>query len=351
MNIDALFCDGTGNYVIPPEPKKNEKIRLRFRTAKDDVDQVFLLVGEQSYEMEKKETRGIFDYYEMEWQLGEKEFHYGFQVSKGGEVKYFNRCGVSGNREEFYSFMITPGFSTPDWAKGAVMYQIFVDRFYNGDRTNDVETGEYAYIGEHSVRVEDWSKYPAFMGVREFYGGDLKGVLEKIDYLQELGVEAVYFNPLFVSPSNHKYDIQDYDFIDPHYGVKTAERCCRMDVWITARRQNIRFGRQIERILRRAMHFLQNLCRNSIDGGSRSLSTVCSITVVPLINGWTESGSTRSRRGMGKVHTSQRTVITTVSSGFSKKSGRTIIITMAGGGTIPCQNSIMKVPRNYRNIF
>ena len=219
MNIDALFCDGTGNYVIPPEPKKNEKIRLRFRTAKDDVDQVFLLVGEQSYEMEKKETRGIFDYYEMEWQLGEKEFHYGFQVSKGGEVKYFNRCGVSGNREEFYSFMITPGFSTPDWAKGAVMYQIFVDRFYNGDRTNDVETGEYAYIGEHSVRVEDWSKYPAFMGVREFYGGDLKGVLEKIDYLQELGVEAVYFNPLFVSPSNHKYDIQDYDFIDPHYGV------------------------------------------------------------------------------------------------------------------------------------
>ena len=201
MNIDALFCDGTSNYVIPPEPKKNEKIRLRFRTAKDDVDQVFLLVGEQSYEMEKKETRGTFDYYEMEWQLGEKEFHYGFQVFKGGEVKYFNRCGVSGNREEFYSFMITPGFSTPDWAKGAVMYQIFVDRFYNGDRTNDVETGEYAYIGEHSVRVEDWSKYPAFMGVREFYGGDLKGVLEKIDYLQELGVEAVYFNPLFVSPS------------------------------------------------------------------------------------------------------------------------------------------------------
>ena len=58
MNIDALFCDGTGNYVIPPEPKKNEKIRLRFRTAKDDVDQVFLLVGEQSYEMEKRKREG-----------------------------------------------------------------------------------------------------------------------------------------------------------------------------------------------------------------------------------------------------------------------------------------------------
>ena len=57
------------------------------------------------------------------------------------------------------------------------------------------------------------------MGVREFYGGDLKGVMEKLDYLQELGVEVLYFNPLFVSPSNHKYDIQDYDYIDPHYGV------------------------------------------------------------------------------------------------------------------------------------
>ena len=56
------------------------------------------------------------------------------------------------------------------------------------------------------------------MGVREFYGGDLQGVMDKLDYLQELGVEVVYFNPLFVSPSNHKYDIQDYDYIDPHYG-------------------------------------------------------------------------------------------------------------------------------------
>ncbi len=57
------------------------------------------------------------------------------------------------------------------------------------------------------------------MGVREFYGGDLQGVLDKLDYLSELGVEVIYFNPLFVSPSNHKYDIQDYDYIDPHFGV------------------------------------------------------------------------------------------------------------------------------------
>jgi alpha-glucosidase len=56
------------------------------------------------------------------------------------------------------------------------------------------------------------------MDVRDFYGGDLQGVLDKMDYLQELGVDVIYFNPLFVSASNHKYDIQDYDYIDPHFG-------------------------------------------------------------------------------------------------------------------------------------
>ena len=64
--------------------------------------------------------------------------------------------------------------SLPDWAKGAVFYQIYVDRFYNGDPSNDVLSNEYQYIGDKTVKVEDWNKYPAAMGVREFYGGDLQ---------------------------------------------------------------------------------------------------------------------------------------------------------------------------------
>lgn len=61
------------------------------------------------------------------------------------------------------------------------------------------------------------------MGVREFYGGDLQGVMDKLDYLQELGVDVIYLNPVFVSPSNHKYDCQDYDHIDPHIGRIVAD--------------------------------------------------------------------------------------------------------------------------------
>ena len=82
-----------------------------------------------------------------------------------------------------------------------------------------MEDGEYVYIGEPVCKVKDWNEFPAAMDIRRFHGGDLQGVLDKLDYLEELGVEVIYFNPLFVSPSNHKYDIQDYDYIDPHYGV------------------------------------------------------------------------------------------------------------------------------------
>lgn len=224
MNKKALFCDGTASYVIPTEPKPNQSVLLRFRTGKDDVDEVYLIVPEKGqFQMAKADTRGIFDYYEITWQLTEELFSYCFLVKSKEEYSYYNQGGVSDSVIEMYYFQIMPGFSTPDWAKGAVMYQIFVDRFYNGDPTNDVQDREYIYIGSPCERVRDWSAPPSAMDVRRFYGGDLKGVMEKLDYLQDLGVEVIYFSPLFVSPSNHKYDIQDYDYIDPHYGRIVAD--------------------------------------------------------------------------------------------------------------------------------
>ena len=244
MNEQALFCDGTAAYVIPSEPKERETIRLRFRTAKDDIDCVRLITGNVGYDMEKESSWGLFDYYAISWKLGEEPFSYCFQVEKGEELCYYGRCGVSKERKSFYDFRIVPGFSTPDWAKGAVMYQIFTDRFYNGDPSNDVEDREYYYIGDYSSRVKDWNKYPAAMGVREFYGGDLRGVIEKLDYLQDLGVEVLYFNPLFVSPSNHKYDIQDYDYIDPHYGVIVDDGGAVLPEGVTENRQATKYQRR-----------------------------------------------------------------------------------------------------------
>ena len=220
MRRDALFCDGTSSYVMPVEPKAGETVTLRFRTAENDVADVILLVGEEKarYTMQKADSIENFDFWEIQWTLDEAPLVYCFEIQRGGEICYYNRCGVSDRIVDYYDFKIVPGFSTPDWAKGAVMYQIFVDRFYNGDPQNDVEDREYIYIGAPCEQVKDWGSMPATPDIRRFYGGDLQGVMDKLDYLQDLGIEVIYFNPLFVSPSNHKYDIQDYDYIDPHYG-------------------------------------------------------------------------------------------------------------------------------------
>ena len=219
MNKNALFCDGTSDYVIPAEPGIHEKVRLRFRTARDDAQEVCLISGGEALQMQKISSGEVFDYYETKVQLTDTMFVYYFRIKSESEELCYHRCGVSEHPVEYYNFRIMPGFSTPAWAKGAVMYQIFVDRFCNGDPSNDVEDGEYVYIGEPGCKVKDWNEFPEAMDIRRFHGGDLQGVLDKLDYLEELGVEVIYFNPLFVSPSNHKYDIQDYDYIDPHYGV------------------------------------------------------------------------------------------------------------------------------------
>ena len=224
FNKEALFSDGTEYYRIPAEPKAGDTVTIKFRTQRNNVDSVYLVSQEQRVQMEICGTENGFDYYSAQVTIGADIFRYYFEIQYGWVTCYYNNQGVCMKHEGRMDFEIYPGFDTPKWAKGAVMYQIYVDRFLNGDPTNDVVTGEYHYIGDKSVQVEQWNKIPAVMGVREFYGGDLQGIMNKLDYLQDLGVEVIYLNPIFVSPSNHKYDCQDYDYVDPHYG-RIVEDC------------------------------------------------------------------------------------------------------------------------------
>ena len=218
LNRRALFSDTTNDYVTPYEPKAYECITIKFRAGKNNLDGVYVVINEQRLKMQLISQDEEFDYFAIEYQLKNEMIRYYFEVRVGMVYGYYDMRGLVQETFERMWFRVIPGFSTPDWAKGAIMYQIYVDRFYNGDKTNDVETNEYVYINDYSQKVDDWYKIPAAMGVREFYGGDLQGVIDKMDYLEGLGIEALYFNPLFVSPSNHKYDIQDYDYIDPHIG-------------------------------------------------------------------------------------------------------------------------------------
>lgn len=100
-------------------------------------------------------------------------------------------------------------FTTPDWVKDAIFYQVFPDRFFNGD------------IGNDPAGTQPWGSTPTNEG---FMGGDLNGLTQKLGYLKSLGVNALYMNPVFTAPSNHKYNTTDYDNVDPHFGGNAALR-------------------------------------------------------------------------------------------------------------------------------
>lgn len=245
LNKRALFSDMSSEFVCPPDPNPYSIVTIKFRAAKNNIDKVYFVCKNEKHLMMKYKSDELFDWYEYDLELDDEKVAYYFEVTAGKITCVYDFRGVAKNVEDYYKFVIVPGNRVPRWAKGAVMYQIYVDRFYNGDPTNDVLTDEYNYIGEHVNRVEDWGKYPAVMGVREFYGGDLQGVLDKMDYLQDLGIDVIYFNPLFVSPSNHKYDIQDYDYIDPHFGKIVNDQGNLLEPW---QNENKDASRYINRI-------------------------------------------------------------------------------------------------------
>ncbi len=218
MQTRAFFSDVTEDYVSPLEPEPYSIVRIRFRTGKKNATHVFLCINNERQLMTRAYSAGVFDFYETEIELDNSPVNWHFYIESGRQGAYYDRRGVVRDEQEYYDFRLIPGFKEPKWAKNCVMYQIYVDRFRNGDPTNDVLDNEYCYIGNHTRKAKSWEELPYNMDVGHFYGGDLAGVIEKLPYLKSLGIDCIYFNPLFVSPSNHGYDIQDYDYIDPHFG-------------------------------------------------------------------------------------------------------------------------------------
>ena len=234
INRKAIFSDETEFYKTPYEPERGDRVTLKLRTLKNDGLKAYAVINGVKRVMTKinqGKTQGNFDYYTVTFTCPAKPVSYYFAMLDDDDAVAYNRMGCVENVQSEYDFSFVPGFKVPDWAKGVVFYQIFTDRFCDGDPSNNVEDNEYYYTGGHSKRINEWYKFPDELDVRCFYGGDLQGVRQKLDYLQDLGVEAIYFNPLFVSPSNHKYDTQDYDYIDPHIAVIEEDLDHRMQYW------------------------------------------------------------------------------------------------------------------------
>jgi glycosidase len=174
-------------------------------------------------------------------------YWYRFIVKDGTQTAFYeddsNRTGGWGqafNATEDNSYQLSiydPAFSTPDWVKNAVIYQIFPDRFRDGESANNPAAGEFFYGSNDTIFRSNQTAWNtpicdprdvagAAAGCenaysQNFYGGDLQGITEKITdgYFSQLGVSVLYLNPIFKSPSNHKYDTTDYGKIDPHFGT------------------------------------------------------------------------------------------------------------------------------------
>lgn len=228
--LSSIFSDGTELFRVPAEPEVGDCVSVRLRIQKDAGAEVWMLRDFpcQRVRMSKFKTDDSFDWYEAKIYLRNRSVFYSFLVEWEGRYIHFNRVGPRWvddvpSPDPAGSFRVIPGFHVPEWAKGAVQYQILADRFRNGNPATDVKDGEYYYAKEYIRHAPSWNALPLGDDYRCFYGGDLAGVLEKLDYLQGLGVEAIYFNPIFISPSPHGYDTQDYDYIDPHLTTITRD--------------------------------------------------------------------------------------------------------------------------------
>lgn len=337
LNKDAMFSDGTEYYRTPVEPREGDTVTIRFRTQRNNVDNVCLVHDGEYLEMKWEKTSGSFDYYTAQIVMEKNPVRYYFEIHSGLVTCYYDTNGVSTRHEERTEFEIYPGYHVPEWLKGAVMYQIYVDRFCNGDPSNDVETGEYFYIGDTSVKVDNWEKVPAVMGVREFYGGDLQGVMDKLDYIQELGVDVIYLNPIFVSPSNHKYDCQDYDHIDPHIGRIVEDSDGLLSPGDSDNSHALKYIRRVtdKRNLEASNKLFQELVEEIHRRGMMGYLTIAD----PLINGWTGNGSTKIRKATKRGPMFRRTALIVLSSAFRIRTAGPIIQPMtAGGPMIPCQS-------------
>ncbi|HEX8472760.1 MAG TPA: alpha-amylase family glycosyl hydrolase [Pyrinomonadaceae bacterium] len=269
---DGLRHDTFDSYYRSPfgAVPAGTGVALRFRTDHFDVDGVFVRVytynpatdtttGPVDYPMTFLENRTegstVYDIWThtLATPASASILYYKFRVTDAADEDFYSDAynddhdnlqqggtGAASDGEPFPSFQITaydPNFQTPDWLKNANVYQIFPDRFRNGDMTNDYcrpgsTAGCPTFYGDQMPLLrEPWNtaigdpRQPGeFNGQygTQFYGGDLKGIENQLDYLQSIGVDTLYLNPIFKARSNHRYDTDNFLEVDPALGGDAA---------------------------------------------------------------------------------------------------------------------------------
>ncbi|MCY9872068.1 maltodextrin glucosidase [Vibrio barjaei] len=233
MTQPFLFHPQTHDGVVRVE----DKLTITLFAEAKDYESVSLRHEPDNEEyivpMSKVGTKGRLDIWQATLPLSEDKdvTYYVFKALTQKEQYWLDARGVQKRmpgRE--YHFKYNRCHQPPSWVAEQVFYQIFPERFCNGDPDLAVETGEYQYPARNRQSVKkQWGEGVGThgdTGAVEFFGGDLAGIESKLDYLQDLGITTLYLNPIFTSYSNHKYDTVDYYSIDPKFG--TNEQFARL---------------------------------------------------------------------------------------------------------------------------
>lgn len=225
------------------------ELEFRFSWYRSLADRIILHFCGQRIELQRIGRTAIHEVFHcLTEQLPQNDLCYFFELQYADNVLFIHSEGVGSDLQKVKPVKLKmdsiPVFSIPDWVGKGVIYQIFPDRFYNGDRGKDPDFCEWYYLDsktppppgeflaperEYFHLVEDWDD---ISGLKQspylpegkpdwwsFYGGDIAGVKSKLDYLGDLGIDIIYFNPLWQAKSNHKYDSADYHSIDPHFAT------------------------------------------------------------------------------------------------------------------------------------
>ncbi|HHV28660.1 MAG TPA: alpha-glycosidase [Clostridium sp.] len=205
MKLEAIYHKPYSEFAFSIDP---DTLVIRLRTAKNDINTCILIYHEKydssqrgKAKMKKVASDEMFDYYEVELNVGIKRIKYMFYLEDNYSIKWYSSDG-------FFDYMPQWGQFTHsyickedileeiEWFRNSTIYQIFPDRF--------------------AKLPPDTSN----LGNRTVHGGNIKGIIARLDYLVTLGVDVIYFNPIFKSESYHRYDVVDYYEIDPVFGDK-----------------------------------------------------------------------------------------------------------------------------------
>jgi alpha-glucosidase len=220
----ALHHDGSPIYVSPANPTLGGSVTLRLRTGLSaPIERVLLRTtpdGEQMLTpMRLTMTDQASSWWEAELVLAAPSTGYRFYLQTDGGSYWLNAAGLGHHTPtDVHDFQLLASYLRPAWLDETVFYQIFPDRFADGDPASNVPDEAYLYQGQPVV-ARRWGELPSRAhGQFEFFGGDLSGIVQHLDYVSDLGANALYLNPIFTAPSNHKYDVADYAHVDPHLG-------------------------------------------------------------------------------------------------------------------------------------